>query len=54
MGRVFLSTIDDPFAAASREIAALRAAGAQRHLRGFPRRDDVREDCACRGGWTAR
>ena len=29
MGRVFLSTIDDPFAAASREIAALKAAGAR-------------------------
>jgi metallophosphoesterase (TIGR00282 family) len=29
MGRVFLSTLDDPFAAASREIAAVRAAGAR-------------------------
>lgn len=29
MGRVFLSTLDDPFAAAERETEALRAAGAQ-------------------------
>lgn len=29
MGRVFLSTLDDPFAVAPREIAALRAAGAR-------------------------
>jgi metallophosphoesterase (TIGR00282 family) len=29
MGRVFLATIDDPFAAAEREIVALRAAGAR-------------------------
>jgi metallophosphoesterase (TIGR00282 family) len=29
MGRVFLSTLDDPFTAAEREIAALRAEGAQ-------------------------
>jgi metallophosphoesterase (TIGR00282 family) len=29
MGRVFLSTIDDPFAAAERELAALRDAGAR-------------------------
>lgn len=29
MGRVFLANIDDPFTTASREIAALKAAGAQ-------------------------
>jgi metallophosphoesterase (TIGR00282 family) len=29
MGRVFLSTLDDPFATAAREIAAVRDAGAQ-------------------------
>ena len=29
MGRVFLSTLDDPFTVAEREIAALRAEGAQ-------------------------
>jgi metallophosphoesterase (TIGR00282 family) len=29
MGRVFLSTLDDPFVAAAREIAAVRAAGAR-------------------------
>ena len=29
MGRVFLANIDDPFTSASREIAALKAAGAQ-------------------------
>jgi 2',3'-cyclic-nucleotide 2'-phosphodiesterase len=29
MGRIFLSTLDDPFVAASREIAALSAAGAR-------------------------
>jgi hypothetical protein len=29
MGRVFLSTLDDPFVAATREITAMRAAGAR-------------------------
>ena len=48
MGRVFLGEHRRSVRGALREIARVREAGARGHLRGLPRRGDVREDGA---GW---